>query len=359
MLLIGLILGFFLLDTYIQEVPQIVTYQATSQEDQQPEERQIKTQIQRKPSSPSSAQAKVIAAAADSPTAVPVPDIEITEPSIDFGDDVDFGEGWSDGAAMGGGGGFGSTSSESGGLPGFLYDFKQDSRGNPMNFGNDDYGPAMVRIQRARFSGSEMSRIFRAPKPLYLTRVAIPQMKADLGPEKFGVQDVVEPRLWFAHYSGTVMAPRNGKFRFVGLADDYLKVMVDGKPVLHGSLTSLRGIVSDGWKVSNQPGSFQAPGQSGRTRTLVFGDWIDLRAGQKFRIDIGLGERPGGVMFASLFIEEEGVEYRKTKTGRPILPLFTTAFITPDEIEELQKTAFGKDGIEFDWEKTPIFKLVR
>lgn len=102
-LLIGLILGFFLLDNYVRETPTIVTYAATLDEEQQVDERKVTTEIMRKPSSPSSAQAKVIAAATSSPTAIPVPEIEVTTPSASFGDTDDFGFGFGDESGMGGG----------------------------------------------------------------------------------------------------------------------------------------------------------------------------------------------------------------------------------------------------------------
>lgn len=102
-LLIGLILGFFLLDNYVRETPTIVTYAATLDEEQQVDERKVTTEIMRKPSSPSSAQAKVIAAATASPTAIPVPEVEVITPSASFGDTDDFGFGFGDESGMGGG----------------------------------------------------------------------------------------------------------------------------------------------------------------------------------------------------------------------------------------------------------------
>lgn len=101
--LIGLVLGFFLLDNYVRETPTIVTYAATLEEEQQVDERKVTTEIMRKPSSPSSAQAKVIAASSASPVSIPVPQIEVTTPSALFGDSDDFGFGFGDESGMGGG----------------------------------------------------------------------------------------------------------------------------------------------------------------------------------------------------------------------------------------------------------------
>jgi len=101
--LIGLILGLIALQSFDRVTPTIVTYAGTLEEEQPLDERKVTTQIQRKPSSPSSAQAKVIAAATASPTAIPVPEVQVVTPSAQFGDTDDFGTGWGDGTGFGGG----------------------------------------------------------------------------------------------------------------------------------------------------------------------------------------------------------------------------------------------------------------
>ncbi len=94
--LIGLILGFFLLDNFIRETPTIVTYAATLEEETPDDSPKVTTQIQRIPSSSSSVQNKVIASSLASPTAIPVPEIEIITPSATFGDTDDSGFGFGD-----------------------------------------------------------------------------------------------------------------------------------------------------------------------------------------------------------------------------------------------------------------------
>jgi hypothetical protein len=103
--LVLLILSFLLLTPLFRESPTIVTYQSKPPtEDEQPD-RTIRNSVERKPSAPSSAMARVIAATAESPVAVPVPETEATTPSVDFGDGDDFGNGWDGGGdGMGGGG---------------------------------------------------------------------------------------------------------------------------------------------------------------------------------------------------------------------------------------------------------------
>jgi hypothetical protein len=106
-ILVALILGVFLLPNLVKETPTIVTYESNVNEDTDLEQKKVQTNTNRKPSSPTSSMAKVITANTASPTAVPVPDVDISTPSMDFGDGEDFGAGWGDGD--GSGGGFGNV----------------------------------------------------------------------------------------------------------------------------------------------------------------------------------------------------------------------------------------------------------
>jgi hypothetical protein len=104
-ILIALLLGVFLLPELVKESPTIVTYAASLDDSTELERVKVTNMLQKRPASPSSAMAKVIAANTVSPTAVPVPDVVVTTPSTDFGDSIDFGQGWGSGS-MGTGGGF-------------------------------------------------------------------------------------------------------------------------------------------------------------------------------------------------------------------------------------------------------------
>ena len=103
--LLMILLSLFFLAPLIKESATIVTYETSSVEKPEPEAKKVPARIDRKPASPSSSMARVIAARTQSATAVPVPDVEVTVPSLDFGDTDDFGEGWGSGSGAGGGGG--------------------------------------------------------------------------------------------------------------------------------------------------------------------------------------------------------------------------------------------------------------
>ena len=102
-LLIAGILSFFALPMILTETPTIITYSASLLEDQELQEKKVTRITQRNPSAPARNQAKVIAADTMSPTAIPIPDIGVAEPSVNFGDDFDFGQGWGDDVGLEGG----------------------------------------------------------------------------------------------------------------------------------------------------------------------------------------------------------------------------------------------------------------
>ena len=108
LVLICLILAFVLLDPFLKETPVIVSYQGTVTQEENLEVKKMNNSVERKPSAPSSSMAKVIAANTASPTAVPVPEVDVPDPSTDFGNGDDFGDGWGSGGDGGGGGGFGN-----------------------------------------------------------------------------------------------------------------------------------------------------------------------------------------------------------------------------------------------------------
>lgn len=105
--LAALLLGVFLLPNITQDVPVIVTYKSKIEDETQVVEKKVQTSMDPKPSSPSTSMAKVITSKTTSPTAVPTPDVDVSTPSLDFGDGNDFGSGW--GSGDGDGGGFGNV----------------------------------------------------------------------------------------------------------------------------------------------------------------------------------------------------------------------------------------------------------
>lgn len=88
-----LILGVFVLPALVKETPVVVAYSAPLKQEEVLETKKV-TKVQSKPAAPSSAQAPVIASNSASPTAVPVPEVNVSEVSMEFGSGADFGAGW-------------------------------------------------------------------------------------------------------------------------------------------------------------------------------------------------------------------------------------------------------------------------
>lgn len=129
--LLGMTLALIFLPGYFVETASIVTYNAGRQEEEKLEKREVPRQVKRQPSAPSSSMARVIASTTPSPTAIPVPDVNVPDPSTDFGSGDDFGDGWGSGDGAGGGGGttfFGQTSAAE--RVAFVIDFSASMNGS-------------------------------------------------------------------------------------------------------------------------------------------------------------------------------------------------------------------------------------
>ena len=85
MVLIGLILAVILMTVNPVEQPSLVSYSGVSEPEQKIKQPKIQTNVQRKPAAPSMAAAKMLVANTESPTLIPIPEIEVEEVSIDIG----------------------------------------------------------------------------------------------------------------------------------------------------------------------------------------------------------------------------------------------------------------------------------
>lgn len=108
MVLVGVILMIIAMASSVEMKTQMVSYNGAAESEENLKQKKVQTQIKRKPSAPSASRSKVIAANTTAATAIPVPEIDVPDPSTDFGDGNDFGDGWGDGDGAGAGGGFGN-----------------------------------------------------------------------------------------------------------------------------------------------------------------------------------------------------------------------------------------------------------
>lgn len=350
--LFAIVLGFFILPGIIYETPTIVTYQPPAVEDQPLDNKRVTTTIRSKPSAPSNAISRAIAASSVSHSSIPVPEVDVTSPQMDFGDGTDFGGGWGDalnfgtGAIVGGGGGFGSSNSNSGGLKGYIYDLKQSPKNKPLPYSPASFVTSARNLIENQFDESAFKDYFKAPTPLYLTRLAVPMAPAEDGPSFFKAEKEIQPRGWIAHYRGTLTVPKTGTYRFSGGGDDFVHVMINGKTVFNYYQTLESLDPKNKGYLPEQPTERRKAPFTRAGWWIRYGEWVKLRAGDQINVDIAVGETPGGQVGFLLQLEEKGVNYEMFNEGNPILPLFTTAPISKKEQKELEEQ-FGDYKLDF------------
>jgi len=123
----------------------------------------------------------------------------------------------------------------SGALKGYLYDLKQTSGRMPTGMSpNDDAAHLKVVTDfvDAGWDDAVLDKFYKARDYMSAVQIYIPTMPATEAPKAYGVENEVKPGHWIIHYKGTVVAPRDGKFYFVGFADDLMMVRFDGVNVL-------------------------------------------------------------------------------------------------------------------------------
>ena len=154
-------------------------------------------------------------------------------------------------------------------------------------------------------------KYFEAQDPLTAFQIFIPAIDAAKAPAAFSVEKEVKPSHWVVHYKGNVIAPRDGKFRFVGNADNLLAVRFDGKNVFVQSpqkeLTA-----------SEFPGvTFEAK------EGVAKGSWFQVERGKTYPIEILIAKIPQGLFSSLLMIEEENpmTPYPK-RTFKPEFPAY-------------------------------------
>ncbi|WP_367874287.1 hypothetical protein [Luteolibacter sp. Populi] len=261
-------------------------------------------------------------------------------------------------------------------LVGNFYDLKQTKDGQATGVQEAEALKILSDfLGSGRWSTKILEQYYKAPNTLYQTKIYIPIMSAALAPEAFGCAKDVQPVNWVAHYRGMVSAPKAGKFRFVGRADNVMVVRFNNKVVLDGgdysaglgraiwdatSIAVLAGKSEDrqleremrrgGYDIPVKSYNYAGSGQYNERGGVMVGKDFTVRAGQKYPIEIMMSEL-GGLFGAALMIEEDGVKYDSEPGGAPILPLFQVDDVVPTVPVE------GRGSPAFD-PKGPVWKAM-
>jgi hypothetical protein len=295
---------------------------------------------------------RLLASTVAAPITIPTIEIPVTELVSLGAGTMGISSGLTSGLGRGRTGMFGSMTGSPGALEGMLYDLKQNTAGRPSSIAYESpagYGGVVQQIVSRSFGSSAFSGIYRAPQKLFLSQLLIPYTPAEKGPAAFRAEKEVQPRGWLVHYSGMIAAPESGEYRWVGCSDDLLLVSIERQVVLDASWE--RPFVSASqWK---PPSGRSRPGIA--SQNLQEGSWVTLEKGRPKRIDILVGERPGGYFFAALLIEKKGGTYKKDGSGHPILPPFSLGTLNEYDKDRLRAAKDGSVKFQIELDNVPRF----
>ncbi len=330
-LLLGLTLGLLTIIIPNKEPEVIIAYAAAPQEQETTQDPKVKIQKRQVPTPPASSSAVANVMTTTAPTSISIPDTNqmVSVDAPDFGSSDDFGMGFGFGEesqAQGMMTAFGRVSS--GGMTGYLFDMKQDRRGDPTS----DFNSNLQEVRKKKYQHSGFKDFYKADVELSFSYLAIDYTSADVGPASFQAEDEIEPRQWFAVYEGTLASTHSKQVRFLGRFDDTILVYLNDKVVFDGSWN---GSYSDLHSECNLRGSQAKDYPKIVGRNVCIGDYVNLKAGDNLRIVVA--EIPGGRLGGGLFIEEKGVKNPGLKANGEYRYIpFTTNELTDEDITLLE-----------------------
>lgn len=332
LLILGL--AFIFLHTISKKNADIISFSPPSIIDNPIEKPEVVNQVERKPSAPSSTTTRVIASTSTSNLSIPVPTLDVAEPSLEFGDGNEFGEGWGDGSGEGTGSGgsgglFGSSGGNNNRLQGYIYDLTQTKYGKaskylPRYVPNDNcpwQDPFVSSIMRGGIKDTELNKFYRGPQKLGVHQIMIPRSDANAAPKAFGAEGKMKPGAWLIVYRGKVKSPVSGQIRFCGTADNYIGVRFQTRNVLYYASGS-----HSTYKLS------EVKPTPGLRMPIAYGDWINVREGSWYDISVLIGDA-GGLFSGLLYYEVKGQEGSKY--------LFHTEDLPYDDVMTLDQKAGG------------------
>ena len=294
-------------------------------------------------------------------------------------------------------------------LRGVLYDFKQTSDGKPTYLMRMQGGKQFNRLRTAMTTWNlpdgekefnmipflkqfvlsnwqsrinvngdlvfqDLARFDRSTVPTSKSYIYQPPLESSSAPGKFSGDDGVDSAGWVGIYSGYVVAPFTGKFRFAGYGDDALVVHFDRQLVLdYGCYAlSVGSHLGDSWDYVGILG-----GTADRTdpqkrmvlsnplyskckleryfpsmfdnRGVAKGLPLDVVKGRVYPIDVLVADIEDNTFCAALFIEQLNPDGTPETANPTKLPLFRTTAELPDHP--------GGGFPDFD-EFSPVWKVV-
>ncbi len=358
---------FFAVILIVQEAPAVFVSYVPPTENLPPSASPTTAELSSKAATPSNTVSPtVIVSTGAAPVQMAAVDIEAADIDMDAGIDISMGLGTDLGDGLGdGGSGLGEGSPGGSALEGVFYDLKQTRSGGRSSVVNKDGGVIAEEVCEVyhnftkSFNRSVLSKFYQSPTKLYASNFFLPQCSANYGPIAFQCQDKVKPSGWIAVYKGRVKAPKSGKFRFVGVGDEFIVVRFNRKTVLEAgwcipSLYSkdMRNVF-DMTTATEKGRAYMKAIKEGKDKDhkdyyytpcpgwnidsvggLTGGSPFSVKAGQVYEIEIAVSEGPGGAFGFTLLIEDiDENPQEKKKAADRVFDIFRTNFSLPNEAE--------------------------
>ena len=249
------------------------------------------------------------------------------------------------GGSMGDGGDGDGRGNTIGELQGVLYDLKQTrNRQKNDDFRADQWVGGWHRervnptlsIMRTFVNGTwsrsydnegrvhypALDKYYSPPLRLWTSCFFSESINADEAPRAYECEKEVNPAAWVCIYSGNVVAPFTGKFRFVGAADDVMFVRFNKEIVLDYGYASFS--VGEYWTGANDSNRLALASDNDkhiRNRSSLYskqklevydtsspiglakGLPISVKEGEIYPIEVLISEIPGGSYYQALYIE--------------------------------------------------------
>ena len=262
---------------------------------------------------------------------------------------------------------FGFSEKMGGELEGTMYDLKLKADGKTSTGLNEKTFPeAVKKIVRNKFRPASLAEFYRVDKKFFSTMFYIPLREAGEAPKTFGVQGKVKPNNFVIHYEGSFAAPEDGTYRFVGLGDDSILVLVDGTARFEGNWIPWVALSEKNFQQTDWVKDF-FPSDKGSTQDrenwarLREGEWFSMKAGQPRKLEVVLVElgdpkaENGGNFAFVLLIEKQGVKYETKKRGGQTVTVLPP-FLLEEPDSGMQKILReNKDKLDVDLKNALIF----
>jgi len=214
-----------------------------------------------------------------------------------------------------------------------------------------------------------LDKYYSPPLRLWTSCFFSESINADEAPKAYECDKEVNPAAWVCIYSGNVVAPFTGRFRFVGTADDVMFVRFNKEIVLdYGYASFSVGEYWTGTNSSNRVALTNDSDRSIRNRSSLYskqklevystpgsiglakGLPISIKEGEVYPIEILISEIPGGSYYQALYIERLDENNRPLDPNSDRMTLFRTTLDLPEQPNGNMFPQFNPYG--------PIFRAV-